>query len=152
MSQSDMYTTAPVSVSNSLGDCRDDNPRRDPYPLYPNFPHPLVPHRLLCGTGGEYNLWCERSYRGLPYLSANKVQMGTNYGRRLLRRSEIPRYVYRNLEPATGRRGCGLTHADTVGIADGKEQKGGVELHVRSRYHVWLPNPPSLRWLASIRY
>lgn len=75
-----MCTTAPVSVPNSLGDCRNNNPRRDYLPLYPPLPHPLIPHRMLYSAGGKSSLWSERSYRGLPYLSANNVQMGTEYG------------------------------------------------------------------------
>lgn len=74
---------------------RDDNSRRDRGPLYPNLSHPIFPHRFLCGSGRECSLWCERSNCGLPDLSANNVQMGTNYGWRLLRRSEISRHVYR---------------------------------------------------------
>lgn len=75
-----MCTTATVSVSNSLGDCRDNHPRRDHFSIYPPLSHPLIPHRMLYGAGGKYIFWRERNYRGLPYLSANNVQMGTNYG------------------------------------------------------------------------
>lgn len=51
MRQSHMCIIAPVLVPNPLGDCRDDNPCRDNFPLYPTLSHPLVPHRLLCDAG-----------------------------------------------------------------------------------------------------
>lgn len=80
MSRSDLGTTVPVSVAYFLGDCRDDNPRRDYFPLYPSLAQSLLSHRVLCGAGGECNLWRERSHRGLPHLLANNVQVGTKYG------------------------------------------------------------------------
>lgn len=121
MSQPDMCTTASVSVPNFLDNRRDHNSRRDHGTLYPDLSHPSVPHCLLYGAGGESPVWCERRHCELPHLSANNVQMGSKSGRRLLRRSENARHVYRDSKPATGRRGCSLANAGLVGIANGNE-------------------------------
>lgn len=120
-SRSDIYTTAHVPISNPLGYCRYDHPCRNNLSLCSDLSHSLVPECLLCGPGSECSFWCDCSHCRLPYLSTNKVQMGTKYGSRLLRRPEIARYVHRHPESATGYRCCGPTNTDTVEIANGEE-------------------------------
>ena len=129
-----------ISIPDSLDVRRDDNPRRDHFPLHFSLSYSLILHHMLHDLGDKRGIWCERDYRRLPYLSADKLQMGINYGRRLLRRSEGARFEHRYLESSTRRGRCGPTHAGTVGIKTCKGKEGATDLHVRDRYHVWHPN------------
>ena len=127
-----------VSIPNPLDDRRDDNSRRDHFPLHFSISYPLGPHHMLYDSGDKRGIWCERNYRRLPNLSADKLQMGSYYGRRLLRKSEGARYGHCYHQSPTRRGPCGPTHAGTVDIkTTPKGKEGGFDLHVRDWYHVW---------------
>ena len=132
-----------VSIPNSLDDRRDDNPRGDHFPLHFNLCYPLSLHHMLHGPRDKCGIWGERNYRRLPNLSADKLPMGSNYGRRLLRKSEGARYGHCYHQSSTRRGPCGPAHAGTVEINSPKGKEGGFDLHVRDWYHVWHPNRPA---------
>ena len=105
-----------VSIPNSLDDRRDDNPRSDHFRLHFNLSYSFNLHHMLYDLGDKRGIWCERNSRRLLNLSADKLQMGSDYGRRLLRESEGARFGHRCLESSTRRGRCGPTHADTVEV------------------------------------
>ena len=140
--KSDHLIKVYVSIPNSLDVGRDGNPRRAHFTLHFNFSSSLILHHMLYDPGDKCGIWCERNYRRLPYLSANKLQMGIDWGRRLLRGSEGARFEHRCLESSTRRGCCGPTHAGTVEVTTCKGKEGGIDMHVRDWYHVWHPNRP----------
>ena len=121
----------------------DDNPRRDHFPLYFNLSSSPILHHMLYDPGDKRGVWCKRNYRRLPDLSADRLQMGSHYGRRLVWESEGARFGHRHLESFTRRYGCGASYAGTMGITTCKGKEGGLDLHVRDRHHVWHPKRPA---------
>ena len=141
--KSDHFIKVFVSIPNSLDVRRDDNPRRAHFTLHLNLSYSLVLHHMLYDFGDQRGIWSERNRRRLPYLSADKLQMETNYRRRLLRGSEGARFGHRYLESSTRRGRCGPPHAGTMGITTCKGEEDDIDLHVRDWYHVWHPNRPA---------
>ena len=139
----DHFMKVDISIPDSLDVRRDDNPRRNHFRLHFSLSYSLILYHMLYDLGDKRGIWCERDYRRLPYLSADKLQMDINFGRWLLWRPEGARFGYCCLESSPRRGRCGPTHAGTVGITACKGKKGGIDLHVRDRYHVWHPNRPA---------